>query len=296
MFRSSCPKGRLLLRTPTALVSFLLPLSSHSPAEHFYSHNQNQSQTERKNEHNEPSDNPSSIRFSDSASRSTSSMPIVVSRSPLSSVRQQSAFPSDDDPRLQYSHPAPQQAPQPYQSYRIPPTSYSNHPTIPPPIYVSGNHRQDEIWQPNPYGGTSATNRVPETVSLSTASYPEPSFQYPTQNPLQGMPFDPRFSVPVNIYTTPSTSSLRRGPVSVERTATRSSAHATTSPCPRNPLASDHPPPQKRRNRADAEQLRVLNKVYARTAFPSTEQRQELAAKLNMTPRSVQIWYAPSFT
>jgi len=213
-------------------------------------------------------------------------------------VGQQSAFPNDDDPRLQsYSYPAPQQVPQPYQSYRDPSTSYSNHPPTLPPINVSGNHPRDERWQQNPYGGTSATNRVPDTVFSPDASYPGASYQYPTQHPTHGMLSDTRFSLPINTSTS-SPGTVRRGPSLVERTTTRGSAH-TTSPYSRHPPASDispdHPPPKKKRKRADAEQLRVLNEVYARTAFPSTEERQELAIKLNMTPRSVQIWYVSYF-
>ena len=44
------------------------------------------------------------------------------------------------------------------------------------------------------------------------------------------------------------------------------------------------------RMRSDAEQLKVLNETYNRTAFPSTEERIELAKKLGMSARSVQIW------
>lgn len=46
-----------------------------------------------------------------------------------------------------------------------------------------------------------------------------------------------------------------------------------------------------KRRRADANQLRTLNATYDRTAFPSTEERAELARKLGMSPRQVQIWY-----
>ncbi|KAG9006010.1 hypothetical protein FRB93_009111 [Tulasnella sp. JGI-2019a] len=46
-----------------------------------------------------------------------------------------------------------------------------------------------------------------------------------------------------------------------------------------------------KRRRADPSQLRVLNEVYARTAFPSTEERVDLGRQLNMTPRQVQIWF-----
>ena len=49
-------------------------------------------------------------------------------------------------------------------------------------------------------------------------------------------------------------------------------------------------PVKKKRKRADAAQLKVLNDVYARTAFPTTEERLELAKKLEMSARSVQIW------
>ena len=47
---------------------------------------------------------------------------------------------------------------------------------------------------------------------------------------------------------------------------------------------------KKKRKRADAAQLKVLNETYNRTAFPSTEERLELAKALDMSPRSVQIW------
>ena len=222
----------------------------------------------------------------------------MVSSSLPFSVGQQSAFPGDDDPRLQYSFPAPQQVPQHY-SYRDPSTSYSNHPPTLPRINVSEDHSRDERWPPNHYGGTSAANRVPETVFSPVASYPTPSFHYPPQHHTQGMLHEARFSLPVDTSTSPSTGTVRRGPASVERTPTTTRSAHTVSPYSRHPPASvtlpDHPPPKKKRKRADAEQLRVLNEVYARTAFPSTEERQDLASRLGMSPRSVQIWYASYF-
>ena len=211
---------------------------------------------------------------------------------------QQSAFPNDDDPRLQYSYPAPQQVPQHY-TYRDPSTSYSNHPPTLPRINVSEDHSRDERWPPNHYGSTSAANRVPETVFSPIASYPTSSFQYPSQHHSQGMLHEARFTLPVDTTASPSTGTVRRGPASVERTPTTSRSAHTVSPYSRHPPASvslpDHPPPKKKRKRADAEQLRVLNEVYARTAFPSTEERQDLALRLGMSPRSVQIWYASYF-
>ena len=65
-----------------------------------------------------------------------------------------------------------------------------------------------------------------------------------------------------------------------------------------SPVPFDVPPEvseptiKKKRKRADARQLEALNRMYARTAFPSTEERQQLARDLDMSARSVQIWLA----
>ncbi|WVQ95786.1 hypothetical protein IAU59_002885 [Kwoniella sp. CBS 9459] len=45
------------------------------------------------------------------------------------------------------------------------------------------------------------------------------------------------------------------------------------------------------RKRADDAQLGILNEVFERTAYPSTEERDVLAKRLGMTSRSVQIWF-----
>ncbi|KAJ2886297.1 hypothetical protein IWW38_005244, partial [Coemansia aciculifera] len=50
-------------------------------------------------------------------------------------------------------------------------------------------------------------------------------------------------------------------------------------------------PIKGKRKRANAQQLEVLNKVFASTSFPSTEVRNRLARELGMTPRTVQIWF-----
>ena len=63
-----------------------------------------------------------------------------------------------------------------------------------------------------------------------------------------------------------------------------------TNPSPQEPSPVEYPTVKKKRKRADAAQLKVLNEVYARTAFPTTEERQELAQRLDMSARSVQIW------
>ncbi|KZT01767.1 homeobox, partial [Laetiporus sulphureus 93-53] len=48
---------------------------------------------------------------------------------------------------------------------------------------------------------------------------------------------------------------------------------------------------KKKRKQADPEQLKVLCETYNRTAFPSTEERADIARRLNMSARSVQIWF-----
>ncbi|KAI9276679.1 Homeodomain-like protein [Phascolomyces articulosus] len=56
--------------------------------------------------------------------------------------------------------------------------------------------------------------------------------------------------------------------------------------------SSSTPPPLKaKRRRANAKQLEVLNRVFDRTVFPSTQLRAELGRQLGMSPRTVQIWF-----
>lgn len=63
-----------------------------------------------------------------------------------------------------------------------------------------------------------------------------------------------------------------------------------STPPPISPTSPEEPTIKKKRKRADASQLKVLNETYARTAFPSTEERHSLAKQLDMSARSVQIW------
>ncbi|OAD65430.1 Homeodomain-like DNA binding domain-containing transcription factor, partial [Phycomyces blakesleeanus NRRL 1555(-)] len=46
-----------------------------------------------------------------------------------------------------------------------------------------------------------------------------------------------------------------------------------------------------KRRRANAKQLEVLNRVFERTSFPTTQVRNELGQQLGMSPRTVQIWF-----
>ncbi|CAE6427263.1 unnamed protein product [Rhizoctonia solani] len=46
-----------------------------------------------------------------------------------------------------------------------------------------------------------------------------------------------------------------------------------------------------KRRRANAAQLKLLNDTYSRTMFPTTEERADIARRINMTPRQVQIWF-----
>jgi len=218
-------------------------------------------------------------------------MPGLASRSLLSSLDPQSVFLTDDEPRLQYSFPAPLVVPRLYQPPSSHPSTYSNNPTASSPINVSENRPQNEIWQPDPRGDASATNRLPEAPFFSFPLHQSSLQPYPIQRPPQGMLPVPRSSIPlIHTSTIVPAGNLQRDPVSVERTATRSSAHTTTSPNPH------HPPSKRKRKRENPEQVRVLDEVYARTTIPSMEQQQELAVRLDMTLEEVQIWYISFFT
>ena len=48
---------------------------------------------------------------------------------------------------------------------------------------------------------------------------------------------------------------------------------------------------KRRRRNASKDQLNILENVFQKTQFPSARLREELANKLNMSPRAVQIWF-----
>jgi len=50
----------------------------------------------------------------------------------------------------------------------------------------------------------------------------------------------------------------------------------------------NHP---KKRQRTTPEQLEVLEKVYEKEKLPGSDLRKDLALKLKMTPRRVQVWF-----
>jgi len=47
----------------------------------------------------------------------------------------------------------------------------------------------------------------------------------------------------------------------------------------------------KKRQRTNPEQLEILENVYKVEKLPGSELRKELAGKLKMTPRRVQVWF-----
>lgn len=160
---------------------------------------------------------------------------------------------------------------------------------------------------------TSASNHAlaHSNIRSPTSGYPAGYTPYlqNTQNTNSSYPYapapDPRSlppSLPQMGFDSAEVQLPRRSSMSVDRTVPGrlSSVHGP-SPYARGPPtmpASGYAPEvpvsepmiKKKRKRADAEQLKVLNDTYNRTAFPSTEERIELAKKLGMSARSVQIW------
>jgi homeobox protein YOX1/YHP1 len=146
-----------------------------------------------------------------------------------------------------------------------------------------------------------------------SSSYPGSAYSYyPSAHQSPSYSYapapDPR-SNPQAAYMNPSHQAPARSVASATRPSRASRSHALSSPYARHPpsvpaslhAGSSHLPPapqdeepviKKKRRRADANQLKVLNETYARTPFPSTEERQDLARRLDMSARSVQIWSA----
>lgn len=190
---------------------------------------------------------------------------------------------------------------QPYPSY---PSRSS--PTI--PVDSHGSRKLPPLNMPDRYQGSYGA--VAPLVSnygdirSPTATYPTEYAPYPNQNSYSYPPVpDPRHhssqlpsmhhSQQMSVGMYPSERGMptqveAHGPSPYARGSMTNSA-LTQEPAP---MMDNEPPAiKKKRKRADAAQLKVLNETYARTAFPSTEERAELAKKLDMSARSVQIWF-----
>jgi hypothetical protein len=89
-------------------------------------------------------------------------------------------------------------------------------------------------------------------------------------------------------------------PVAMALAAAAASAEAATAAATGTPMPAATPtststtaavPAVRRRHWISYEQKSVLMHIYVHNQFPSTREREALGARLNMTPRSVQIWF-----
>ncbi|KAF5351799.1 hypothetical protein D9756_007532 [Leucocoprinus leucothites] len=175
-------------------------------------------------------------------------------------------------PSARSSPPLPQN---PTESRRLPPLTTSS---------AAGSDR----WQQGTY--QISPNYSTTSIRSPTASYPPAYGPYTNNGAYTYVPaVSDQFEMGPNIFgmdpnvRSSSPDSYQTQPVD---------NHFAQSCPPISPVtAPEEPTIKKKRKRADANQLKVLNEVYARTAFPSTEERNALAKQLDMSPRSVQIWF-----
>ncbi|EAU91502.2 hypothetical protein CC1G_01991 [Coprinopsis cinerea okayama7 len=198
-------------------------------------------------------------------------------------------------------------SPQPTYGYTTrttsPPPMNPTDPRRLPPLTTSSSPGGDRWQQSANYNhGMPAVHGYPSGNSIRspTASYPSQYVTYPSGN--QGTytymsTYDPLAMTPqgqqglfddidsVGLQQPRSTSPYGRTHAQTQLSSTN------FTPPPVSPISPEEPTIKKKRKRADAAQLKVLNETYARTAFPSTEERQALAKRLDMSARSVQIWF-----
>jgi hypothetical protein len=70
-----------------------------------------------------------------------------------------------------------------------------------------------------------------------------------------------------------------------------SSPKSSASSYPNSPDSSDEFGPKKKRRRTTPDQLDILEQYFQRDAMPSQQTRLEIAERLGMTMRRVQIWF-----
>ncbi|RDX55150.1 homeobox-domain-containing protein [Lentinus brumalis] len=206
---------------------------------------------------------------------------------------QQAVTPFSSDPRYQSQQPA-------YGSYpsRASPNMIAGpHDSriLPPPVNMHPSQMPPHISM-----APATQVRSPTAGYAAYAPYPQQQAHSAYNFPHGATAPDPRSLPPpvpsMHQYDTSSSGLGARRNSLVDRNSMRPGGHGST-PYPRVPSVATHAPEppvepvKKKRKRADAEQLKVLNETYNRTAFPSTEERIELAKKLGMSARSVQIWF-----
>jgi len=145
--------------------------------------------------------------------------------------------------------------------------------------------QQTQYVQPTPNYPVDTHARAP------AAPYPGQYLPYPQNNPGAYSYMQQDQMTLSNVFEDmprmdhPRSSSPYRGAPAPMHVQTRAS-----TPPPVSPTSPEETTIKKKRKRADAAQLKVLNETYARTAFPSTDERVALAKMLDMSARSVQIW------
>ena len=178
-----------------------------------------------------------------------------------------------------------------------------------PPLAIPSS--RDDIWQPDPghLGGfppSFALHSIQEPGSMQSpnsypASYDASYHLHPSSYPpLHGSSFDTRhLNHPMHFPGDGHPPPHRSGHSGEWPSSSARAESHLVSPyarrdmmghSPQEPSPVEYTAVKKKRKRADAAQLKILNEVYARTAFPTTEERLELAKKLDMSARSVQIW------
>jgi homeobox protein YOX1/YHP1 len=202
------------------------------------------------------------------------------------------------------------QSPQPnYTTYSARPSSppvlsQTEQRRLPPPLSSSPG---GERWQQSGNYGMPAVHgyHASQAASLRSpsANYPNTYMTYPGSNQGGAYTYLPTYDqLPLgqqdqasvfedldSVHMQHHHHQTQQRPISPYSSRVGSS-QTHPSPPPISPTTAEEPSIKKKRKRADAHQLKVLNETYARTAFPSTEERHALAKALDMSPRSVQIW------
>ncbi|GAO47861.1 hypothetical protein G7K_2057-t1 [Saitoella complicata NRRL Y-17804] len=131
-------------------------------------------------------------------------------------------------------------------------------------------------------------NQQQQTQQQSYFPPPQPTYNQDRYNPYSSHNKSPMDMPPQRTHSMHHTPLSHAGgplPPRRPRSPDTASPHISTSSTPA--IQSVKP----KRKRATTTQLSVLNKVFAKTFFPSTELRIALGKQLCMSPRTVQIWF-----
>ncbi|CAN3374649.1 hypothetical protein DIRU0_D22166 [Diutina rugosa] len=167
----------------------------------------------------------------------------------------------------------------------LPPLSSLIHSSATPKLPPIDQFASYQLRAPRDAGAAVAMAPAPSTSTSSIASTASSVSTSATDSGLSSN----ATSTPTSAKASPPTQSKRSPPPSDKAWAFISHSPATYPT--QEPSIDNAPLARRKRRRTSPNELSILNKEFELGSTPNKQRRQEIAAKVSMTEKAVQIWF-----